>query len=340
MLLPRLKNDGIPELTLNTLQREMKQQVEDKIKRNIYEFEEAYCIICSSSDSELIGEKDRYGFYYPTRICKSCGLIFTAPRMTQNSYNKFYNDEYRKLYNGTSVPSQQFFLNQYHKGSKIYDSITSHDLLNDGTSKFVLEVGCGAGGILQYFKQKGHTVKGIDLGDEYINFGRQEHGLDLTTGMLDTIQLDKLPDLIIYSHVLEHLLDIEKELKLIKNISNENTLIYIEVPGVKQIDKNYKMNILTYFQNAHTYHFTLTSLINLFNKHGFVPIYGDEYVRAVFKLGVSNSKEVNDFTPAVSYIKRLENLRHFYKFTPAYIKKTKLKRGVSKILNLLRGKKN
>jgi 2-polyprenyl-3-methyl-5-hydroxy-6-metoxy-1,4-benzoquinol methylase len=334
MILNRLKNDGIPELKLNKLQKEMKTKVEEKINEKIYQFETVdKCTVCESSESELIGEKDRYGFYYPVRICKNCGLIYTSPRMNQAAYNLFYNDEYRKLYGGNETADNRFFINQYERGKQIHDFLLNNNLLNSEV-KTVLEVGCGAGGILKYFKDKGMSVKGIDLGEEYVNFGKNNFNLDLESTTLKELSLSYKPDIIIYSHVLEHLLNLNEELNLIKKNCHEKTILYIEVPGVKYIHKNYEMNILKYFQNAHTYHFTLTTLHHLLKRNGFELLAGNEFVMSAFKLGNADNNFANDYHSVIEYLKKQENNRMFYMLTPHGATFT-IKLSILKVLDLL-----
>ena len=182
--------------------------------------------------------------------------------MDQESYIKFYNHEYRKLYVGKETATLNFFEDQKRKGKKIYNYLNDNGLLQKD-SLFVLEVGCGAGGILEYFKEKGHRVKGIDLGEEYVNFGKSQ-GLDLEVSLLSDLKLDSKPDIIIYSHVMEHILDLDAELDAIKNHLSDESIAYIEVPGLKEIHRNYKSNTLTFLQNAHTFNFTKETLISLF----------------------------------------------------------------------------
>lgn len=75
MLFKRFKYDGKPIIGLNKLQIKMKGQIEEKIKENIYSFEEVPCYICGSNNFKILSEKDRYGLYVPVVICKDCGLI-------------------------------------------------------------------------------------------------------------------------------------------------------------------------------------------------------------------------------------------------------------------------
>ena len=91
MLSKRFKYNGKPSISLNELQLRTKKQVERKIERGIYSFEEVPCCVCGGKNFELLSEKGRYGLYMPVVVCKDCGLIQTNPRMTQEAYNQFYN---------------------------------------------------------------------------------------------------------------------------------------------------------------------------------------------------------------------------------------------------------
>lgn len=319
MLLDRLKNDGKPELKLNTLQLAMKAQVEQKVNDKIFQFEEIVCPVCSNKEMEVIGEKDRYGLFFKTNICTNCGMVCTNPRMNQAAYNDFYNTEYRKLYVGEEKATGSFFDKQVKKGANIYNFLDEKNLLKE--ELFVLEVGTGAGGIIQYFKDKGHRVKGLDLGAEYVEYGKNTHGLDLEVATLANLSLDEKPDVIIYSHILEHILDVNEEIELIRKWSKPDTLIYIEVPGIKEVHLNYEMNILKYFQNAHTFHFTLESLTNLMNKNGFELIHGNQFVKSVFKLSNQTQKPYqSDFKAVKTYILETEKNRWKFNFSKYGIK--------------------
>jgi 2-polyprenyl-3-methyl-5-hydroxy-6-metoxy-1,4-benzoquinol methylase len=321
MLIPRLRNNGKVKIWLNKLQLKIKKQIEDKIDSEVYTFEHNNtCVICGSVNSTLIGERDRYDLFYPVNICQSCGFVFVNPRLNQKSYNEFYNEEYRKLYLGSEKPNNHFFQEQSLQGKKIFNFLNDNNLLEDD-AKYVFEIGCGAGGILHYFEEKGYETQGIDLGDEYIQFGKENYNLNLHSTNLKSFQPEHKPDIIIYSHVLEHLLNLEDELKLIKELSHPHTKLYIEVPSLKQMHKGYDFNILKYFHIAHTYHFTLTSLINLLQKNGFELVTGNEYVMSVFQLSSRGKQPIaNDYEAVIRYISLYERLRWVYYLTPKAIK--------------------
>lgn len=315
----RYENNGKPLLKLNFLQNQTKKRIEQKVLTNIYPFESVLCAICHNNDFELLSLKDRYGLKCSVVACKQCGLIQINPRMTQKAYNQFYVQEYRKLDRGQKIPDDAFFMAQYIKAEKICNYLS--DKLNTKiTGLNVLDVGCGAGGMLHYFKQKGNHVLGLDFGDEYFNFGIKNYKLDLRVGTIQDVKLPWTPNIIIYSHVLEHLLDPIKELNCIRKICNAQTYIYIEVPNVKSLN-GWGMDFLRTLQIAHTYYFSLNTLKNLATKAGYTFVAGLENnkdnIQAIFTVSSKNSqysknnkqKLENDFDSVVSFLKEAERKR-------------------------------
>ena len=92
----------------------------------------------------------------------------------------------------------------------------------------VVEVGVGAG---RDFKKRprdtGAQVVGCDLGSDYLEYGRLAHGLDLRFGFFEDLQLDRNPDLVIYSHVLEHVLDPVAEMRKVACVLGQGGLLYV-----------------------------------------------------------------------------------------------------------------
>ena len=285
----RYEYSGEPHLNLNETQKKYKALIEEKIKDGVYKLEHPSCPICGNNKFECLSTRDRYGLYFPVGICITCGLVQAIERMDNASYNEFYNLEYRKLYHGTENPDEFYLKKQYNKGRLIYNYLNRYDN-NINSRKFVLEIGCSMGGILKYFKDKDWKVKGIDLGEEYIKFGRDKLEVDIEVGTVNSLKLDETPDLVIINHVLEHLLDPNEDIKKIFSLINSDSIVYVSVPGVKLMTRKKEMDFLRYIQNAHIFYFSLQTVKNLFSKNGFDLIYGDEGLKAIFK----KRSEIND----------------------------------------------
>jgi len=300
---------------MNELQFKIKKKIEGKIRKGEYIFEKVNCCICRGNNFEILSKKDRYGLYVPVVICKDCGLIQQNPRMRQEDYNNFYDTEQKKLYLGKNRTTIGYFNKQYTKGENIFKYI-QRNLDKKIKNKKILEIGASAGGILKYFKEKGNEVYGCDLNFEYTKYGREKYELNLIHGTVDDVidRFDNTFDIVIMSHVLEHILNPISDLVKIKNILHKNSYIYIEIPGVNYLTNSYDMDFLKQIQNAHIYYFTLTTLNNLLNKAGYELVSGNEVIQSIFKISQNKKKYSiykNDYAQSIKFLKKMEFLRFF-----------------------------
>lgn len=309
MLSERFQADGKPGTGLNDLRLEIKNQIETKVEQGIYAFERVPCCICDGYDLERLSEKDRYGLYAPVGICINCGLIQANPRMSQEAYQQFYEVEYEKLHAGKNGQEDRKFNLEYIRGSEIY-AYLKQILSTPLRHAKVLEVGCSSGGILQYFKEQENHVCGCDLDPEIVKFGKDRHDLELQVGTVYDLTLSWKPDIVIYSHTLEHILTPVEELMKVRSIMAEDATLYIEAPSIKNIPPRYQSDLLMYLQTAHVYYFTLTTLKNLLRKAGFDLIDGDEFIRSISRVAAEPQKDAsieNDYATVMKLLSKLES---------------------------------
>lgn len=318
MLNKRYQNDGKPVVPLLGSQKEMKRMVDEKIKKGIYKFEKVDCCICGGANFELLSYKDRFGIYSPVVICKDCGLIQTNPRMNKESYNLFYNNEYVQLdrlcsYGGEERTSDEIFESQYRRGASITAFLEKAKALKKPLKEiFVLEIGCSFGGILKYFYDQECKVKGVDLEKNQVVYGREKYGLDLSQGTISDIGPNEQPDIIIYSHIFEHLLSPSEELIKIKKALGKNGILCILAPDMGDLKDGY--TLFDVLRIAHTYHFTLRTLTNLLNKNGWERIAGRNGLIALFQVKNNGSKEImNDYEDIMEFINKTEKGMSFNK---------------------------
>jgi SAM-dependent methyltransferase len=267
-----------PCIELTKAQLHSLSDFQNKVNQGVYTFEQAPCL-CGNSGGILLTERDRYCLSVNTYLCKFCGILRTNPRLDRSSLLKFYDQDYRSIYIGYSQPPNEFFKQQEIHGKSILSFIQSS--IKPKENLIVFDVGCGAGGTLIPFKDIGCKVFGCDLGSQYLHLGRNL-GLTLEHGDIESLGQYGKADLIILSQVLEHLPRPFLELRKISDLLNTNGYLYIELPGVFKIHETVG-NPLIYFQNAHLYHFTLSSLNSILQKVGFEVVKGDEYVRALYR---------------------------------------------------------
>ena len=156
------------------------------------------------------------------------------------------------------------------------------------------------------------------MGSEYIAFGKEKYNLKLQIGTIYDIDINGTPDIVIYSHVLEHILNPIVEMVQLSLIIDNHTIVYMEVPGRKSIKNIHGGDFLRSIQNAHVYYFTLKTLRNIMKKAGYDIVTGDENssIHSIFKKSSSKNLQFefeNDYNNAISFLRRME----FYRFVPA-----------------------
>jgi SAM-dependent methyltransferase len=132
----------------------------------------------------------------PFRImrCHRCGVLFTFP--LPSDMERYYPARYRGY-----GPLVTFLLRALYRASvRKWTRLFSHP----GAA---LEIGCGAGLMLEAFRELGWQVMGIERNEAMAEHARSTYGLHVvSTGIAE---LPRAPtfDLIIMFHVLEHLAD-------------------------------------------------------------------------------------------------------------------------------------
>lgn len=272
---PLYHDDKKPFITLNSLQKRQIELLNQKIVTNEYTLIDNPCL-CENTHPKkdiVISEKDRYGISCPFVLCIQCGLIRTQKRFEEKSNIKFYNEDYRNIYVGYEFSPESFFNEQLKRGEQFFSLIEQH--VNISNISNVFEIGCGAGGILYAFQQKGKKVSGCDFGKKYLKTG-QEKQMFLYEGSINPSLTDyNSQDLIILSHVFEHFSNPINELNKIIEFIRDEKFLLIEVPGIFNIKQTY-FSPLLYLQNAHYYNFYKSFLEYLFQEMGLSIIYSDE----------------------------------------------------------------
>jgi SAM-dependent methyltransferase len=278
---PLYRHSGAPWESLSASQEGALNRFRDKLQTGEYRLVENPCL-CGSTRPELdrpLSEVDRYGLPVATLICSQCGILRSATVLDEPSTLSFYEFDYRGIYGQAAHPTEAFLNDQRFRGKRMADIFFAVAGDTGATDLRVFEIGCGAGGILLAFRERGCRCAGCDFNNEYLAFGRQ-HGLDLRKGAFTDLIADNSQDLIVMSHVLEHFHNpIDALSRAVAKLAPGGRII-IEVPGIFSIHKVYFAPI-AYLQNAHIYSFFAASMRELLLAAGLDPLYIDETVVAV-----------------------------------------------------------
>jgi 2-polyprenyl-3-methyl-5-hydroxy-6-metoxy-1,4-benzoquinol methylase len=134
-------------------------------------------------------------------------------------------------------------------------------------TKQLLDIGCGTGDFLETALKSNWTITGIEPNAQ----ARAITNSKTNNAVFETEQLDKLKpnsfDVITLWHVLEHLPDLEQQIKLFKSLLKPNGTLVIAVPNFKSYDAHYYKSFwAAYDVPRHLWHFSKTAISELVQK--------------------------------------------------------------------------
>lgn len=217
------------------------------------------CFLCENTNNyNFHFEKDGKKYFK----CDNCKLIFLDEKCFQPDLFAQYNYE-------------KYFIN-YIKGYKRY--IRLFDKTIREIEKFkkqgnILDVGCGVGLLLLLAKKRNWNEFGIEISKFASNFAKNKLNLNVFhTDNLDSFTNDFF-DVVVVSHVLEHLKDPLIILKNIRKKLHRNGILVISVPNIGGLlPRIQKENWPSLQPSQHIYQFTPQTIKLVLKKAGFKPI--------------------------------------------------------------------
>jgi SAM-dependent methyltransferase len=231
------------------------------------------CPICNQSNGTILHtqhfslpEKSLLPSVYDVVSCNNCGFCFADTSAKQEDYDKYYNEmskyEDKETASGGGLDSiDKARLNT--AAEKIAENYSDKNAS-------ILDIGCANGGLLQCLNEKGYTnLTGIDITQICVENVKKLGYNAYFGGIFNLEELgNKKYDIVILSHVLEHVYDLQTTAENLKKLLNPNGIIYIEVPDASRYP-NYYVVPYYYFDCEHINHFDINSLKNLFEDSDF-----------------------------------------------------------------------
>jgi 2-polyprenyl-3-methyl-5-hydroxy-6-metoxy-1,4-benzoquinol methylase len=150
-------------------------------------------------------------------------------------------------------------------------------------TKSLLDIGCGTGDFLETALNANWTITGIEPNAQ----ARAIANSKTNNAVFQTEYLHQLNpnsfDVITLWHVLEHLPDLEHQIKLVKSLLKPNGTLVIAVPNYKSYDAlHYKNFWAAYDVPRHLWHFSKTAISELVKKENMklvqtLPMMFDAY---------------------------------------------------------------
>lgn len=309
------------ELSLNEVQKNSRIELANHIQHGEYSIQEILnCPFCGTSNPDIIAVNDRHGLPVKAQLCRNCGLIWSTPILSDESLPAYYNHIYHRLNYGKEETIEHLF--NPRQGELIFGFL--REFLQKNNQIIICEIGCGACDILHYFqncfseRNINTQIYGTEFSKSYIASAKEKYGVDVFQGGIHTlIDHGIKSDLLIYSHVFEHIIDLKSELQLIKQVLSPKGLLYIEVPGVIDILHNnpyYQFRFDNFHTLAHIYNFNLGTLKNVLGNAGFLLIKGNEKVQALFSVA-----EETETSSPLSYNNEYMRIKSYLQHSLPYI---------------------
>ena len=218
------------------------------------------CINCKSSEtSKSIISYSNVSF----KQCRNCGCYYQDPLIELD-----YSDSY---WQGAIDPDgikRNFLKERDFKIKNWYgDAI---NFVNSKNISSVLDIGCGLGYFLSALKPqiKKYGVEDSKFACKYIKDNFQD--INILNGSYELVENFKIKfDVVMFYHVIEHLKDPPKALKIIKKVLKKNGILILGTPNVESfVAKIFKSNY-RHFIPAHTCLYGEKSISKLLKDHNF-----------------------------------------------------------------------
>lgn len=178
-----------------------------------------WCTVCQNKDATEKYHKYAWNYYW----CLVCNSLFLSP-IPKATYLK---NIYQHFTYSTG------FLNEREIRKNARSLIECCQKLNPH-SETLLDIGAGAGFLLNEAQIKGLSVIGIEPSEKLVTYGQNNFGVPIHCSRLTKALVKVLPhkfDIVILSHVIEHICEPQAFLNLVLDCLAPNGVLAIETPN-------------------------------------------------------------------------------------------------------------
>ncbi|MCM4167855.1 methyltransferase [Arenibacter sp. H213] len=186
--------------------------------------------------------------------------------------------------------SNKTVIEKLYQAVKIVNLKSKTQLINkySNDEKCLLDVGAGTGDFLIAAQKKGWKTIGVEPNHKAREKAK-EKGVEVVAH-LETVAKKKFNTITLW-HVLEHLPDLEEQIKVLTGLLSENGTLIIAVPNYKSYDAiHYKQYWAAFDVPRHLWHFSKQSIEVLFGEHGFKIIKTKPMLYDAFYVSILSEK--------------------------------------------------
>ncbi len=229
------------------------------------------CIICETGDSETIYQvKDHLvtGEVFKLVACKKCGFRYISDPPPASLAGKYYETE---EYIEHSDDASGFTNRIYHHARKWMIYYKEKMISNEKGKKKILDFGTGTGYFLNYMRQKGYEVIGVEISGKALSFGKEKFVLNIHhPSEIFEDDFETSFGYITFWHVLEHVYNIDRVMERMYELLDSRGTMIVALPNFRCVEASiYKAFWNGYDAPRHLWHFDQDQFVTYARKFGF-----------------------------------------------------------------------
>lgn len=226
----------------------------------------AICPICAS-------RKMYYAFsVQQSRLveCRDCGHMMLHPPPGEEELARVYNESYALLQRDEA--EQRQFAELKQATAELYLDLVERCLGRRGGR--LLEIGCGAGGMLAAAAEAGYEVTGVEPSADACARARKRLGNNgrVICGGISSLAETSYYDVCILADVIEHVKDPRDFLARVHGLLREGGVVIVATPSLQSWSARLMRTRWMEFKTEHLHYFTQETLHSLLFQTGLEPI--------------------------------------------------------------------
>lgn len=219
------KIKSISEKELNNLKdlNNYKKKIKLDLKR---------CFICDCFPKDIflkkiMFKKEKY-IFFPVYICSNCGMAQQLFSFDGGFHYYYYKNVISKNLKITKDILNKNHKLSYDRGKFIYDKFKKFFL---NRKLRILDIGSGTGGLLNYFREKGHYVYGNEPNINYFKYSKQKIKNIINKNFEDIHYQKNFFDLVLVIGTFEHVNSPINTLNKINYITKKKSIMIVDTKG-------------------------------------------------------------------------------------------------------------